>query len=139
MVKMSPKQTRKNSKSTKITVAETASGEFLLYQTEDGRTRVQVRVKDESVWLSLNQLSELFGRDKSTISKHISNIFEERELLPDRTVAKFATVQNEGTRSIAREIEHYNLDVIISYIVLLPRRSLYVQLTPFENAGYQVA
>ena len=136
---MSPKQTRKNSKSTKITVAETASGEFLLYQTEDGRTRVQVRVKDESVWLSLNQLSELFGRDKSTISKHISNIFEERELLPDRTVAKFATVQNEGTRSIAREIEHYNLDVIISYIVLLPRRSLYVQLTPFENAGYQVA
>ena len=111
---MSPKQTRKNSKSTKITVPEIASGEFLLYQTEDGRTRVQVRVKDESVWLSLNQLSELFGRDKSTISKHISNVFEERELLPDRTVAKFATVQNEGTRSIAREIEHYNLDVIIS-------------------------
>jgi hypothetical protein len=111
---MSPKKTRKKSKNTSLPVPAIGSGEFLLYQTDDGRTRVQVRIKNETVWLSLNQLAELFGRDKSSISKHIKNVFEEGELLPDRTIAKFATVQDEGTRSVAREIEHYNLDVIIS-------------------------
>jgi hypothetical protein len=111
---MSPKKTRSKSNNTSLPVPGIGSGEFLLYRTDDGRTRVQVRIKDETVWLSLNQLSELFGRDKSSISKHITNVFEEGELLPDRTIAKFATVQDEGTRSVAREIEHYNLDVIIS-------------------------
>jgi len=66
-------------------------GEFLLYTTEDGRTRVQVRVHNESVWLSLNQLAELFQRDKSVISRHIRNIFKEGELESESTVAKFAT------------------------------------------------
>ena len=111
---MSPKKTKKKSTKANLPVLAIGSGEFLLYQTDDGRTRVQVRIKDETVWLSLNQLAELFGRDKSSISKHITNVFEEGELLPDRTIAKFATVQDEGTRSVAREIEHYNLDVIIS-------------------------
>jgi hypothetical protein len=111
---MSPKKPRSKSKNTKLPVPAIGSSEFLLYQTDDGRTRVQVRIKDETVWLSLNQLAELFGRDKSSISKHITNVFEERELLPDRTIAKFATVQDEGARSVARQIEHYNLDVIIS-------------------------
>jgi hypothetical protein len=111
---MSPKKPRKQSKNTSLPVPAIGSGEFLLFQTDDGRTRVQVRIRDETVWLSLNQLAELFGRDKSSISKHITNVFEEGELLPDRTIAKFATVQDEGTRSVAREIEHYNLDVIIS-------------------------
>ena len=111
---MSPKKTIKKSKNPTLPVPAIGSGEFLLYQTDDGRTRVEVRINDETVWLSLNQLAELFGRDKSSISKHITNVFEEGELLPDRTIAKFATVQDEGTRSVAREIEHYNLDVIIS-------------------------
>jgi hypothetical protein len=111
---MTPKKTKKKSMKASLPIPAIGSGEFLLYQTDDGRTRVQVRVKDETVWLSLNQLAELFGRDKSVISKHIANVFEEGELLPDRTIAKFATVQYEGTRSVAREIEHYNLDVIIS-------------------------
>ncbi len=71
-------------------------GEFLLYQTEDGRTRIQCRLENETIWLSLNQLAELFQRDKSVISKHIRNIFEEGELRPDTTVATFATVQTEG-------------------------------------------
>lgn len=68
-------------------------GEFLLYQTEDGRTRLQVRVQDETVWLSLNQMAELFQRDKSVISRHINNVFDEGELRREATVAKSATVQ----------------------------------------------
>jgi len=91
-----------------------AGGDLILYQTEDGQTRLQVRLEGETVWLSLNQMADLFQRDKSVISKHIKNVFEERELAPDSTVAKFATVQSEGGREVSREIEFYNLDVIIS-------------------------
>ena len=68
------------------------TGEILLYQTEDGLTRVEARMIDETVWLSLNQMAELFQRDKSVISRHISNIFEEGELPLESTVAKYATV-----------------------------------------------
>jgi len=96
-----------------LTPKETDS-QILLYQTEDGHTRIEVQFKGETVWLSLNQMAELFQRDKSVISKHIRNIYDEGELTPDSTVAKFATVQTEGNRSVAREIEFYNLDVIIS-------------------------
>jgi hypothetical protein len=88
--------------------------QLLLYQTKDGRTRVEVRMQGETVWLSLNQMAELFQRDKSVISKHIKNVFDEGELQPEATVAKFATVQDEGGRTVSREIEFYNLDVIIS-------------------------
>lgn len=91
------------------------SSEFLLYQAEDGATRVQARFTGETVWLSINQMSELFQRDKSVISRHIKNVFEEGELpCNEATVAKFATVQREGSREITREVEYYNLDVIIS-------------------------
>jgi hypothetical protein len=89
-------------------------GEFILYQTEDGLTRVDVRVFHETVWLSLGQISELFQRDKSVISRHIANVFDEGELRRGATVAEFATVQTEGGRRVERQIEHYNLDVIIS-------------------------
>ena len=88
--------------------------DFLLYQTEDGKTRVEVRFDSETAWLSLGQLAELFQRDKSVISRHIANVFEEGELDRGATVAKFATVQREGGREVTREIEFYNLDVIIS-------------------------
>lgn len=88
--------------------------EIILYQTDDGTTKIDVRLSDNTVWLSLNELSELFQRDKSVISRHIKNIYEEAELKEDSTVANFATVQNEGGRSIARLITYYNLDVIIS-------------------------
>ena len=90
------------------------NSEILLYQTEDGQTRLEVQLHAETVWLSLNQLAELFQRDKSVISRHIKNIFEERELNPEATVAKFATVQKEGGKAVTREIEFFNLDVIIS-------------------------
>jgi hypothetical protein len=71
-------------------------------------------MENETVWLSLEQMSELFQRDKSTISRHIKNVFADGELLEEATVANFATVQMEGNREITRNITHYNLDVIIS-------------------------
>ena len=89
-------------------------GEILIYQTEDGLTKIDVNMQDETVWLSLEQMADLFQRNKSTISRHIKNIFEEGELARESTVAKFATVQNEGNRPVERDIDYYNLDVIIS-------------------------
>lgn len=89
-------------------------GEMIIYQTEDGLTKIDVNMQDETVWLSLEQMSDLFQRDKSTISRHIKNIFDEGELVRTSTVAKYATVQNEGNRQVERAIEYYNLDVIIS-------------------------
>jgi len=77
-------------------------GEFILYQTEDGRARVEVRIFRETVWLSLNQMADLFQRDKSVISRHIANVFEEGELRRAATVAEFATVQTEGPRQVER-------------------------------------
>ena len=85
-----------------------------LYQTEDGQTRLDVALRGETVWLSLNQLAHLFQRDKSVISRHIKNVFEEGELPPEATVADFAIVQSEGDRRVERQFEHFNLDVIIS-------------------------
>ena len=89
-------------------------GEIIIYQTEDGLARIDVRVAGETVWLTLDQLAALFGRDKSTISRHIKNVFDEGELVREATVAKFATVQTEGEREVTRDLEYYNLDVIIS-------------------------
>ena len=88
--------------------------ELIIYQTEDGTTKIDVHMENETVWLSLDQMSELFQRDKSTISRHIKNVFADGELLEEATVANFATVQMEGSREITRNITHYNLDVIIS-------------------------
>lgn len=85
-----------------------------IYQAKDGQTEIEVIFEDESFWLSLQQISELFERDKSVISRHINNIYKEGELDRIATVAKNATVQIEGKRKVEREIEFYNLDVIIS-------------------------
>ena len=88
--------------------------ELIMYETEDGKTKIDVRMENETVWLSLEQMSDLFQRDKSTISRHIKNIFDEGELTHQGTVANFATVQSEGNRTVTRNIDFYNLDVIIS-------------------------
>lgn len=80
----------------------------------DGELELKVSVEQESVWLNRNQIAELFGRDVKTIGKHISNVFDEKEVEKYSTVANFATVQNEGGRDVKRDIEYYNLDVIIS-------------------------
>ena len=87
---------------------------MLIYQSEDGKIKIDVRFENETVWLSLDQMATLFGRDKSTISRHIKNVFEEGELPNEATVANFATVQVEGNREVVRNIDYYNLDVIIS-------------------------
>ncbi|MGP1466267.1 MAG: virulence RhuM family protein [Porphyromonadaceae bacterium] len=87
---------------------------MLIYQSEDGKIKIDVRFENETVWLSLDQMATLFGRDKSTISRHIKNVFEEGELPNEATVANFATVQVEGYREVVRNIDYYNLDVIIS-------------------------
>ena len=86
------------------------TGQIILYQTQEGEAKIEVRLANETVWLTADQMAELFQRNKSTISRHIKNIFESGELEQNRTVAFFATVQNEGQRNIA----YYNLDMIIS-------------------------
>lgn len=91
-----------------------SKGNLLLYQTEDGQTKIEVTLANDTVWLTADQMAELFQRNKSTISRHIKNVFESGELKPDSTVAFFATVQNEGTRKVERNIAYYNLDMIIS-------------------------
>lgn len=83
-------------------------GELLLYQSESGGPRLEVRLHDESVWLSLNQMAELFQVDKSGISRHLKNIFESGELQREATVANFATVQSEGQRQVTRQVEYFN-------------------------------
>lgn len=88
--------------------------QIVIYSTNDGLSYVEVYIQDETVWLNRKQLSDLFDRDIKTIGKHLSNVFKEGELDKNTTVAKFATVQNEGNREVTREVEHYNLDVIIS-------------------------
>lgn len=90
------------------------NGEILLYQTEDGAMRIDVRLQDESLWLTQMQMAELFQKDKRTISEHIANIYEEGELSQEATVRNFRTVQKEGTREVERDLGSYNLDVVIS-------------------------
>ncbi|MDO4223472.1 MAG: virulence protein RhuM/Fic/DOC family protein [Acinetobacter sp.] len=85
-----------------------------IYEAQDGSTQVQVRFERDTVWLSLQQMAEIFGRDKSVISRHLKKIFADEELDESSTVAKNATVQFEGERQVTRTIEYFNLDVIIS-------------------------
>lgn len=87
---------------------------IIIFKTEDDQIKVDVRFYNESVWLTIDQMAALFERDKSTISRHIKNVYADKELLPEATVAKFATVQIEGDRTVERNLDYYNLDVIIS-------------------------
>lgn len=90
------------------------TGEIQIYKNTEGTIKIDVRIEEETVWLTQAQICELFQKSKATVSEHITNVFEEGELDAPSTVRKFRTVQQEGTRSVEREIEHYNLDVIIS-------------------------
>jgi hypothetical protein len=87
---------------------------FLLYNTPDGEVRIEVALEDETVWLTQKAMAELFGVVKSTISEHLSNIYETGELDKEATVRNFRTVQQEGERTVKRNLEYYNLDAIIS-------------------------
>ncbi|MDD5478278.1 virulence RhuM family protein [Rhodoferax sp.] len=93
---------------------QSESPQFLIYQSEDGTTRVDVRLQEQTLWLSQKQLTELFGKAKGTISDHIKHIFEDAELEPAATVRLFRTVQSEGGREVSREVEHYNLDMVLA-------------------------
>jgi len=96
---------------------EINKGQVILYQTDDGQTRLEVQFKDETVWLSLDQMAELFQRNKSTISRHIRNVFEDGELNPEVVVANFATTTPHGAidgKSQTHSVQFFNLDMIIS-------------------------
>ena len=93
---------------------EKALGEIIVYQSDDGLTRVDVRFEGDSVWLTQAQLIELYHSSKSNISEHIKHIFEDGELSEEATVRNFRTVQKEGNRQVTRDIIHYNLDMIIA-------------------------
>jgi hypothetical protein len=97
---------------------------IIIFKTDDEKISVDVRFYEETVWLTLDQMAALFEKNKSTISRHIKNIYDENELVESSTVAKFATVQTEGSRQIERQIEYYNLDVIISvgYVLIRNRK-----------------
>lgn len=87
------------------------NSEIIMYQTEDGLTKIETTFENDTVWLSIDQMAELFQRDKSTISRHIKNIFNEGELIRNAVVAKFATTAADGK---TYQVDYYNLDVIIS-------------------------
>ena len=87
---------------------------ILIYQSEDGRTKLDVRLEDRTVWLNQKQLTELFAKAKGTISEHIKHIFEDEELTQKATVRLFRTVQKEGDRQVVREVEFYNLDMVLA-------------------------
>ena len=101
-------------------VINNSSGDIVIYQTEDGLTKIDVNIHDETVWLSLDLMAELYQRDKSTISRHIKNIFNEGELKRDSVVAKIATTAADGKNY---QVDYYNLSVIIAvgYRVKSPR------------------
>ncbi len=88
--------------------------EILIYQTEDGKIKIDVRFQEETVWLSQKLMAELFQTTKQNISLHIKGIYEEGELSSEATVKQFLTVQIEGGRQVGRHVDFYNLDMIIS-------------------------
>jgi hypothetical protein len=93
---------------------EPPQSSIILYQTEDGRTRIQCRFENETLWLSQALIAELFQKDVRTINEHLVNIFEEGELSREATIRKFRIVRLEGTREVAREVEHYSLPAILA-------------------------
>ncbi len=113
----------------------TQNSKELTYRDNSGEL-VNIRLKNDNIWLNLNQMAELFQRDKSVISRHIKNIFNEGEVLEWSTVAKFAPVQFEGDREIVRDVDYYNLDIIISvgYRVKSHRGTQWSKTTPPPEA-----
>jgi hypothetical protein len=118
-----PSPTNKLKLKQKSTSADMATPEFLLYETEDGRTRVECRFVDESLWLSQALMAQLFQVSVPTINEHLKGLYGDGELQPDATIRKFRIVRQEGSRKINREIEHYSLEAIlgVGYRVRTPR------------------
>ena len=115
-------------------------GEIVLYQTEDGRTRIECRFENETVWMTQALMAELFQKDVRTINEHLHNTFAEGELFPTATIRKFRIVRFEGSRQVIREIEHYNLEAIIAvgYRVRSPRGTAFRQWATARLKEYLV-
>ena len=91
-----------------------APGEFLLYETEDGRTRVECRFVEDSLWLTQALMAELFQVKVPTINEHLKTLYADGEIQPEATIRKFLIVRQEGARRVSRNIDHYNLDAILA-------------------------
>jgi len=94
--------------------SDTSKDQFLIDQAEDGELKIDVRFENESVWLTQQQIVQLFQSSKQNISHHINSIYEEGELAPEATVKKYLTVRTEGKREVKRLLDYYNLNMIIS-------------------------
>lgn len=114
MVQKDRDNSRESSPDSEGSIIPAAQGEILLYQTEDGRTRVECRFQDETIWLSQALMSELYQKDVRTINEHLKSIYSEGELDPEATIRKFRIVRQEGNRQVTRTIEHYSLDAILA-------------------------
>jgi hypothetical protein len=101
-------------KTSQVKISQASQNKIEIYQAKDGSPQIAVKFENETLWMSLNQIAQLFDRDKSVISRHLKNIFAEEELEKNQTVAFFATVQHEGEKQVVRSIEYFNLDAIIS-------------------------
>lgn len=106
---------------------------LILYKDDEGRVSVNVRFAEEDVWLTQLQLAEIYHTTKQNISQHIQNIYDDKELLAEGTVKKFLTVQTEGSRSVNRNIDHYNLDMSLKYIANVKCVCLKATLTKLLN------
>lgn len=93
---------------------DSGKGQFLVYEAEDGKVKIDVRLEDETVWLTQQLMADLFQTTKQNISLHTQSIFEEGELTPEATVKKYLTVRREGRRDVKRPLDYYNPDMIIS-------------------------
>ena len=113
---------------------------IVLYQTEDGRTRIECRFEGETIWLSQALIAELFQKDVRTINEHLVNVYEEGELSREATIRKFRIVRREGSREVAREIEHYSLPAILAvgYRVRSPRGTQFRQWATARLSEYLV-
>lgn len=89
-------------------------GEFLLYQTEDGQTRIECRFQAETIWLTQKQLAELFQTSVPNINQHLKSVFDNGELRPEATVKKYLIVQTEGKREVSRQVDHFGLEAILA-------------------------
>lgn len=119
---------------------ETPRSEIVLYQAEDGRTRIECRFENETLWLTQALIAELFQKDVRTINEHLGNIYAEGELDAAATIRKFRIVRTEGNREVAREIEHYSLPVILAvgYRVRSERGTLFRQWATARLSEYLV-
>ena len=96
------------------TTEPSPASDLILYQTEDGKTHIQCRFEDESLWLTQAQIADLFQKDVKTINEHLLNVYQDKELEEDSTIRKFRIVRIEGKREVAREISHYSLQAILA-------------------------